>query len=202
MAVGITGVRADSFPNLQLDAGVFVEGFDYSTITTLDDLITAAIAAIDSEGCLGATSGGMTLSSTPEIRNIELDGMRQDFKGSQVKDKTVVTIETTLTEFTPENLRRVLCASEISTDGDVVTIRERLNIDIDQDYIDSLTWMGDLLDGRMAMVTLFNCLNTSGMSWAAADKANATLPVTFTATNSDFADRDYAPYHIKIFNKA
>lgn len=201
MAAGLTGVTAKSFPNLQLDAGVFIEKFDYSTVTTLDEALTAAIEAIDTAACLGATSGGMTFSSIPEIRVIELDGMRQDFKGSQIKDKTVVTIETTLTEFTQENLRRVLCASEVTLDGDVVTIRERLNIDIEQDYLDSLTWIGDLVDGRIAMVTLFNCLNTAGTTWTAADKSNGTLPVTFTATNSDFEDRDYAPYHIKIFNK-
>lgn len=201
MAVGLTGVTAKSFPNLQLDAGVFLEKFDYSTITTLDDLLAAAITAIDTPSCLGATSGGQTFTSTPEIRGIELDGMRQDFKGSQVKDKTTVTIETTLTEVTPENLRRVLCASDVMTSGDIVKIRERLNIDIEQDYIDSLTWLGDLLDGRMAVITLFNCINTNGMTWTAADKSNATFPVTFTATNSDFEDRDYAPYELLIFNK-
>lgn len=206
MAVGLTGVTANSFSNLQLDAGVFIEGFEYGTITTLEGLITAANAAIQTEKCLGATSGGMTFSSVPEVRAIELDGMRQDFKGSYVKDKTVITMETTLTEVTSENLRRVLCASTVTEEGTAATgiitkVRERLNIDVTQDYIPSLTWIGDLLDGRLAVITLFNCINTSGMTWTAADKSNATFPVTFTATNSDFSDKDWAPYEIKIFNK-
>lgn len=202
MAIGLTGLTADSFQNLQLDAGVFIEGFDTSTITTLAALVTAVNAAIQTDACLGATSGGMTFTSTPEFRDIELDGMRQDFKGSKIKDKTAVGIETTLTEVSQENLRRILCASDVTVDGDVVKVRERLNIDIEQDYIDSLTWAGDLNDGRVAVITLFNCLNTNGTTWTAADKSNATFPVTFIATNSDFADRDYAPYTIQIFNKA
>lgn len=207
MAIGITGVTASSFSNLQLDAGVFLEKFDYTESTTLKELIKLAETAITGTGCLGATSGGMTFSSAPEIRSIELDGMRQDFKGSYVKDKTVISIETTLTEVTSANLRRILCASEIkeigtAETGTITKVRERLNIDITQDYIDKLTWIGDLLDGRLAVITLFNCINTNGTTWIAADKGNATFPVTFTATNSSFADKDYAPYEIIIFGKA
>jgi len=199
---GLTGLTANSFNNLQMDAGVFMEDFDWSTIATLDELLTAVVTAIDSGACLGATSGGMTFSSSPEMRSVELDGMRQDFKGSQIKDKTTVTMETTLTEITPENLRRILCASDVTITGDITEIRERLNIDIDQDYMDSLTWVGDLNDGRSAAIVLLNCINTNGTTWTAADKSNATIPVTFTATNSDFADRNYAPYKLLIFNKA
>ena len=32
---GLTGLTANSFNNLQMDAGVFLEGFDYSGLTTL-----------------------------------------------------------------------------------------------------------------------------------------------------------------------
>lgn len=199
---GLSGLTANSFQNLQLDAGVFIENFDYSAMTTLDALLNAIIAAIDTEACLGATSGGMTFKSTPQIRTIELDGMRQNFKGSQIKDKTEVAIETTLTEVTGENLRRILCASDITEDGDIIKIRERLNIDIDQDYMDSLTWAGDLNDGRSAVITLFNCINTNGAAWTAADKSNATFPVTFVAANADFTDKNYAPYEIILFNKS
>lgn len=198
---GLSGLTANSFQNLQLDAGVFIENFDYSGILTLDALITATVAAIDTNSCLGATSGGMTWSSTPEFHTIELDGTRQDFKGSQIKDKAAVTIETTLAEVTPENLRRILCSSDVEITGDIVKVRERLNIDMNQDYIDSLTWIGDINDGRCALITLFNCININGATWTAADKSNATFPVTFVATASDFADRNYAPYELLIFEK-
>jgi len=200
MAVGLTGLTSNSFPNLQLDAGVFIEGLDLSTITNLSDALAAIDTAIQTDACLGATSGGMTFSSSPEFRDIDLDGMRQDFKGSKIKDKTSVTIETTLTELTPENMRRIICASDVTVDGDITIIRERLNIDLSQDYIDSLTWIGDINDGRIAVITLYNCLNTNGTGWVAADKANANFAVTFTATNADLADRNYAPYDVRIFN--
>lgn len=204
MAVGLTGVTAKSFSNLQLDAGVFVDGLDITTIKDMEAMVAAVKVAITDGKCLGATSGGMTFSSIPEMRSIELDGMRQDFKGSLIRDKTVVTIETTLTEVTPDNLQKILASTTYTVtgtaaDGNYMKIRERLNLDPDMDYIDKLTWVGDLLDGRLAAIMLNNCINTNGLTWTAADKGNATFPVTFTATNANFDDRDYAPYTLMIF---
>ena len=56
----ITGLRPETFENLQLNAGVFLRNFDYAAIKTADELEEAILAALEVGGdrILGATIGG------------------------------------------------------------------------------------------------------------------------------------------------
>ena len=56
----ITGLRPETFKNLQLNAGVFLRNFSYSAVKDKDELETAILEALEAGGdkILGATIGG------------------------------------------------------------------------------------------------------------------------------------------------
>ena len=132
------------------------------------------------------------------MRQIEFDGSRVRFKGDSVKDTVQPRIETTLLEFSVENLKRVMPSSDVTKTGGKTTIRERLRIDTN-DYMTSLTWVRERSDGAIVLFTLFNPMNTGNVDVTGTDKNEGELPVVFTGFNDDFADMDYAPYELVIF---
>lgn len=196
-----TGLRAETFERLQLNAGLFLSGFDASTATSaakLKELIAAAIEA--DTGVLGATRGGGSFECTPSIRNIEADGMRYPFKGSTVNDMWTIKLKTTLIEATPENFARALMSADVTTSTNVTTVKVRTDIK-GTDYINSLSWIGDTSKG-LALIKLDNALNIAGATFTFTDKGEGTLPVEFQAHCSSLEDQEYAPFEIKFFTDA
>ena len=93
----VTGVRPSTFEKLQLNAGMFLVGFDWSSAEDADAIRTKLAAAIDAEtGLIGMTQGGGTFVCTPAIRQIEGDGMRSPFVGSTVNDGWTVKLTGTM----------------------------------------------------------------------------------------------------------
>lgn len=199
----IAGARAQGFQRLGMDAGVLIEGFKekYDAITAIDALLTAVIEEIDTDNCLGVTRGGNHFVSEAALRQIDFDGSRVRFKGDCVKDTVQPRIETKLLEFSEENLRRVMPSSDVTVTGAKTVIRERLRID-PEDYMTSLTWVRERSDGSIMLFTLFNPMNTGAVDVTGTDKAEGELSVIFTGFNDDFADLNYAPYELVIFEKA
>ena len=196
-----TGLRAETFENLQLNAGVFLQNFNYSSATnasTLQGLIADAIES--GEGVLGATRGGGTFECTPEIRTIEADGMRYPFKGSTVNDLWTVKLKTTLIEATPENFARALMCADVTTNGGKTTVRVRTNIEL-MDYKSSICWVGDTSKGYV-LIKLDNALNLNGATFTFTDKGEGTLPVEFQAHAANLEDQNYAPFEIVFFEAA
>lgn len=194
-----TGLRAETFEKLQLNAGVFLQGFKYDEATdaaTLKTLIASAIEA--GTGVLGATRGGGSFECTPEIRTIEADGMRYPFKGSTVNDLWTVKLKTTLLETTPENFARALMCADVETEGGKTTVRVRTNIEL-TDYKDSICWIGDTSKGYV-LIKLDNALNLTGASFTFTDKGEGTLPVEFQAHNASLEDQEHAPFEIVFFD--
>ena len=155
---------------------------------------------MDSEDCLGITRGGNHFISEAEMRQIEFDGSRVRFVGDSVKDTVQPRLETTLLEFSDENLRRVMPSSDVTTENGKTVIRERLRID-PGDYMESLTWVRERSDGVIILFTLFNPMNTGSVDVTGTDKSEGEMPVVFTGFNNDFADLDYAPYEMVEFKK-
>lgn len=198
-----TGVRAATFERLQLNAGVFLVGFDESSATSVETLKALIAAAIEAdEGMLGATRGGGSFECTPSLRNIEADGIRYQFKGSTVNDLWTIKLKTTLIESTPENFARALMSADVSTSTDkaVTTIKVRTAIK-DSDYIPNICWIGDTSKGY-AMIKLKNALNIAGATFTFTDKGEGTLPVEFQAHCASLEDQEHAPFEIKFFGDA
>jgi len=196
----LTGLRAETFENLQLNAGVFLSGFSPDAIADAAALRTAAIAAIQSgEGLLGATRGGGSFECTPQTRTVEADGMRYPFVGSTVNDLWTVKLKTTLLEVTPDNFERALICADVKKEGKKTIIRVRTGI-AREDYIPSICWIGDTSRG-FVMIQLDNALNLTGATFTFTDKGEGTLPVEFQAHNASLEDQDHAPFRIIFFDQ-
>lgn len=194
----LTGLRPETFNNLQLNAGVFLLNFDHSSITNAAALETAVLAALeDGTGVLGATIGGGSFECTPTVRQIEADGMRYPFVGSTVNDMWTVKLSTTLKEITPENFALAFASADVTTSGSkkIVTVRTEIK---SSDYKQRLCWIGDTSKG-FVLIELTNALNTAGANFAFSDKSEGTIPVTFEGHVSDLASQGNAPCQVIFF---
>lgn len=196
----LTGLRPETFENLQLNAGVFLKNFNHSDIADVDALETAVLAALEAgTDILGATIGGGTFQATPETRSIEVDGMRYQFKGSTIVDSWNIRLTGTMKEITPENFKDALISADITDNGAKKVVRVRTDIE-DGDYIPTLCWVGDTSKGAV-LIELSNALNTTGANFTFTDKGEGTLPFEFVAHQASLQDSQYAPFQIVFFGE-
>lgn len=196
----LTGLRPETFENLQLNAGVFLKNFNHSDIADVDALETAVLAALEAgTDILGATIGGGTFQATPETRSIEVDGMRYQFKGSTIVDSWNIRLTGTMKEITPENFKDALISADITNNGAKKVVRVRTDIE-DGDYIPTLCWVGDTSKGAV-LIELSNALNTTGANFTFTDKGEGTLPFEFVAHQASLKDSQYAPFQIVFFGE-
>lgn len=198
----VTPCRTETFQNLQLNAGAFLIGFDYSTYNDATALRTALVAALaDDTKVLGATRGGGTFVATSEIREPDVDGKRYRFKGGAFVDSVDAQLTGTLVEIRPAIFAKILATGEATTSGKKTTIKMHTAIQ-DTDYIDSLVWVGEMSSGGLVLIALKNALNNNGMTMTFTDKGEGTIPFEFHAYQSAVEDYDYAPFEVIFFDKA
>lgn len=191
-----TALRADTFQKLQLNAGLFLKNFDYSSVTDATALKTAIASAVQAgTNILGATRGGGTFTVTRETRTPEVDGMRYGFIGSDFIDSTDAFITTTLVEVTPENFKTLLASGKTTVSGKKTTITMNTAISA-ADYLTNICWIGDIADGRMVLICLKNAINTADFTFTYSDKNEGTLAVEFHARQAGVSDYDEAPFEV------
>lgn len=198
-----TGLRASTFENLQLNAGMFLTNFDYSTATdaaTLGALLKTEREKTSGSALIGATRGGGTFVCTPNTRSIEADGKREEWKGSSVNDGWTIKLTTTLLEINATNLKRSFGTADVTDTEKKHTIKIRTDIK-DADYIDSLVWVGDTSKGYV-LIAIKNALNTAGATLTWTDKGEGTIPVEFTAHQDGLETDGYAPCEVIFFDPA
>lgn len=198
-----TGLRASTFENLQLNAGMFLANFDYSTATdaaTLGALLKTEREKTSGSALIGATRGGGTFVCTPNTRSIEADGKREEWKGSSVNDGWTIKLTTTLLEINATNLKRSFGTADVTNTEKKHTIKIRTDIK-DADYIDSLVWVGDTSKGYV-LIAIKNALNTAGATLTWTDKGEGTIPVEFTAHQDGLETDGYAPCEVIFFDPA
>lgn len=206
-APGLTSpIRSAGFNNLQLNAGIFLIDFDYSSIANAAALKTAVQAKITNGqpgvDHLGMTRGGGTFTITREVRTPEVDGRRYAFKGDKFVDSMDGYLSTTLLEAVPAVINKVMSTSDVATSGAKTTLTFHTAIDTETDYIEHLCWVGDLADGRYVLIELDNAFNTADFTATFADKNEMTIPVEFHAHQGEVLDYDTAPCRIVYFNAA
>lgn len=198
-----TGLRASTFENLQLNAGMFLANFDYSTATdaaTLGALLKTEREKTSGSALIGATRGGGTFVCTPNTRSIEADGKREEWKGSSVNDGWTIKLTTTLLEINATNLKRSFGTADVTDVEKKHTIKIRTDIK-DADYIESLVWVGDTSKGYV-LIAIKNALNTAGATLTWTDKGEGTIPVEFTAHQDGLGTDGYAPCEVIFFDPA
>lgn len=197
-APGMTSpIRTEAFKKLQLNAGIFLVDFDYSSYTSATAMKEAIKTALsDDDNILGVTRGGGSFTATREIRTPEVDGMRYPFKGADFVDSIDAFLSGTLLEVTPKNMDRLLSTGDSDTSGNKTTITMHTAIDPETDYIDSLSWVGDLANGSLVIITLKNAINTADFSLTFTDKGEGTMTFEFHARQDEVTDYDNAPFEI------
>lgn len=169
--MALTGYTNKTYKNLQLNAGMFVKSFN----PEVDDIATAKI--------LGATQGGGNFTAIPEMRAIELDGVRGVAVGMQVIDSWEVKLTTTLKEMTAENFKLALASGKITKATgeekyDKITANNNLS---DADYIDNVCWLGTLAGSSEPVCILVkNVLNTNGLNFTFEDKGDGSIEIELT----------------------
>lgn len=198
----VTPCRTETFQRLQLNAGIFLMGFDPTSYTNADLLRTALATEISSgTNLLGATRGGGTFVATSEIREPDVDGKRYRFVGGAFVDSVDAQLTGTLVEINPAVYAKVLATGEATTSGQKTTIKMHTAIK-STDYIQNLCWIGDMSNGGLIVIVLKNALNNNGMTLTFTDKGEGTIPFEFHAYQSTVEDYDYAPFEVYFLDPA
>lgn len=198
----ITPARTAAFQKLQLNAGAFLVGFDYSTYTTATALRTALVTALaDETKVLGATRGGGAFAVSSEIREPDMDGKRYRFVGGAFVDSVDAQLTGTLVEIKPDTFAKVLATGDVVTSGQKTTVTMHTAIE-ESDYIDNLVWVGDMSDGGVVLIALKNALNNNGLTLTFADKNEGTIPFEFHAYQDSVEDYDTAPFEVVFLSDA
>lgn len=177
----VTPVRAETFKNLQFNAGIMFRNLEYATAKDAESLVEMMDGEIESNSdkLLGATKGGINPQTNFTFWEPELDGKRMSFVGSKQLDNAEVKISGTLVEFTPTIVRDVLGLADESSDGEYVKIvQPRFDIE-DGDYIGHIVWISNLGSDGLYVVDLSNALSVNGLSTQSTDKNIGTLPFEF-----------------------
>ena len=205
----LSALREATFDNLQLNCGIFIRDLKYTgtgapanageLLTLIESIINGTDNA-SSGTLLGATNGGGTFPVPREMRNPEVDGLRYRFKGGVFVDSADPTLSTTLVETTPENFAIAMGATA-TTSGKITTVKMPTVI-TDDAYMDNLCWVGELADGKLVVICLYNALNVADFSFTFKDKGEGNFTVEFHACQDDVNDYDEAPFEVVFFDTA
>ena len=148
------------------------------------------------ESLVGATSGGSTVTITPEYYTVPIDGALVKVKGLDVKVGETATFQTNLVELTPEALKMLVVGDEI--DSGIEGYKEivsRAQVK-ESDYIQNLGFIGRKTNGTPVVIIFDYALCTSGLSLNGQNKQAGVVPATFECYAELSPECDRLPYHI------
>ena len=183
-----TQVPEDTFEQLQLNAGILLDGFTPST---------GVIGNI-----LGATSGGMNFASNPSYSDFgeDIDNVPNNMKELKHLVAFDPQMSGTFLTVTTSVAKMLVGAADIDgTDTTKVVPRQQL---LETDF-DDVWWVGDYSDkntgstaGFLA-IHLINALNTSGFQIQSSKDAKGTMSFEFHGHYS-IDSQDTVPFEIYV----
>lgn len=171
-----TQIPTDTFATIQLNAGMLLKGANGF------DPVTGTITAAN---ILGATSGGVNVTCTPEYTDFgeNVDNCPKNTKELKKLDNWTCTISGTFVTVSTSLARKMLGAADIdATDTTKITPR----VDLLESDFEDVWFVGDYSDkngvnnGGFVAVHLMNALSTGGFSMQTADKEKGQFNVEFT----------------------
>lgn len=185
-----TQIPASTFKELQLNAGILLSAFDPAT------------GAAERDDILGATSGGVSFTDTPEYADFgqDIDNCPKNTKElKEIISRAIAISGTYLTVNTAQAKSLIAAASVDADDATHIIPRDSLE---DADFED-IWWVGDYSDkngnsdGGYIAIHLKNALSTGGFSLKSGDKAKGQFAFTYTAHYS-IEDPETVPYDLYI----
>lgn len=155
--------------NIQIDYGIVVLDYDLPT-----------------ERRLGPTRGGGTFNATATLRDIEFDGRKGKTKGMQSVDEINATLSVVNLSMSMEDLA-VAMPWATYQGGKISGKTANIGILPNSAYLGNITMFCKVIDGGYKKITLYNPMNGSEFSIAAAPKAEGTVSLTLQA-NWDSTD--------------
>lgn len=186
-----TKIPADTFKNLQLNAGVLLESFDVDTQTLAADSI------------VGATSGGVSFTAVPSFTDFgeDIDNCPKNMKEMKKLDSWEAKMSGTFASVSKSLAKTLVGAADLS--GSKITPRNDL---ADADFSD-LWWVGDYSEvnedgtstGKAGFIAihLLNSLSTGGFSIQSSDKGKGQFEFEFTGHYS-MEDQDKVPFEVYV----
>ena len=185
-----TKIPADTFKQLQINAGVVLSEF------------TPATGTFEPENQIGATTGGVTFSATPTYSDYgsDVDNCPKNTMEMKRMDDVEVKLSGTYVTATTASAKSLMAAADIdSTDTTKVVPRRDLSA---ADFAD--IWLvGDYSDkngainGGFIAIRLMNALSTGGFQLKTADKNKGQMAFEYTAHYS-MSKQDVVPYEVYI----
>ena len=185
-----TKIPTNTFKELQLNAGVLVSAF------------TPSSGTVTASNIIGATSGGVNFTATPEYTDFgdDIDNCPKNMKELKRLDNWTVEMSGTYLTVNTTVAKALVGAADI--DGSDNTKIVPSNDIADTDFSD-IWWVGDYSDkngatnGGYMAIHLINALSTGGFQLQSGDKAKGQFAFTYTAHYSN-TDPDKVPFEIYV----
>lgn len=188
-----TQIPADSFKEIQLNAGILVDTFAPDT-ATIGKLI-------------GATTGGINFTATPTFSDYgeDIDNCPKNMLELKKLESWEATMAGTFVTVTADTAKMLVGAGDKDSSDDTHIIPR--NDVLESDFND-MWWVGDYSDintddssashtAGFCAIHLMNALSTGGFQIQSTDKAKGQFAFTFTGHYSMSA-QDTVPYEIYI----
>ena len=179
-----------TFQQLQLNAGILLSSFTPSTAT------------VDNNAIIGATTGGVEFSATPEYSDFgeDIDNAPKNMKELKQLDNWTVEMSGTFVTVDGNSIKTALGAADIDkSDSTHIVPRNDL---VDEDFTD-LWWVGDYSDkngeskGGYLAIHMMNTLSTGGFAIQSTDGGKGNFAFTFTAHYSMDA-QETVPFEVFV----
>lgn len=183
-----TQIPTDTFKNLQMNAGILLDEF------------TPATGVIGN--IIGATSGGVNFTATPEFSDYgeDIDNCPKNMLELKKLTKWEAKMSGTFVALTATTAKTLIGAADVDS-ADATHIIPRNDI-LESDFKD-IWWVGDYsnlngdTNGGFCAVHLMNALSTGGFQIQSGDKTKGTFGFEFTGHYS-MAEQDRVPFEIYI----
>lgn len=185
-----TKIPVDTFQKLQINAGVLTTDF------------TPATGTIGEAGQIGATTGGVNFSATPEYSDYgeDIDNCPKNTKELKKLDSWEAKASGTFVS-ADTAIAKSLCGAADIDSNDTTKVTPRNDV-LEKDFSD--IWLvGDYSDkngdanGGFIAIHLMNALSTGGFQLQTADKGKGQFAFEYTAHYSMSA-QDTVPFEIYI----
>ena len=162
-----TVIPADTFTDLQMDAGVLLKTFDPSSPT----------APADAD-IITATTGGINPTCVPTFSDMgeDVDNCPANMKELKHLDSWECTISTTALGTSAELIRLALGAADITAQSGKIVPRK----DLAQTDFSDIWWVGDKAGGGFVALRLINALSTGGFSLQTTKNGKGQIALTLT----------------------
>ena len=183
-----TQIPADTFQQIQLNAGILLDNFDPET---------AEIGSL-----LGATTGGINFTDTPEFVDFgeDIDNCPKNTMELKKLDSREVKMTGTFVTVTVDTAKLLSGIADIDSNNSAHIVPRN---DLEASDFTDIWWVGDYSDENtganagFVAIHLMNALSTTGFQIQSTDKAKGQFAFEFTGHYSISA-QSVVPYEIYI----